>query len=140
MFDDGIGKLLVLALDAVVGFSSVPLRLGTYLGLLVCALSLLMVLIVVIQQLVWDIDVPGYATLVTGMFFLGGVHHCADTAVATVSRLLDLFEGDRRRVQKHGRAAGSAIRVLEVLKKRPVASIREASAKSGLSFPAASSA
>ncbi len=69
----GLFKLIVLALDAMVGFSNVPLRLGILLGFLVCLFSLVMVVVVVVQKLFWDVQIPGYAFLVTGMFFLGGV-------------------------------------------------------------------
>ncbi len=69
----GLFKLIVLAFDAVLGFSSVPLRIGIFLGLLVCIFSLAMAAKVFLAKLIWGIPVPGYAVLVTGMFFLGGV-------------------------------------------------------------------
>ncbi|MEE9279328.1 MAG: hypothetical protein V3V67_04065 [Myxococcota bacterium] len=49
-------------------------------------------------------------------FFLDGVRQTADGAVATVGRLGALFEEDERRIQERGRAAGSALRVHQVLK------------------------
>ncbi|MBI3269036.1 MAG: Fic family protein [Planctomycetes bacterium] len=70
-------------------------------------------------------------------FFLEGVRQTADAAVATARRLVTLFQKDRARIQKRGRAAGSALRVQDVLKQRPVASLQEVRKRSGLSFPAA---
>jgi Fic family protein len=73
-------------------------------------------------------------------FFLEGVHQTADGAVATAQRLMKLFEEDRERIQPSGRGAGSALRVHEVSKARPIASIQEASNRAKLSFPAAAKA
>ena len=72
-------------------------------------------------------------------FFLEGVRETADEAVATAGRLVELFQKDRDRVQKGGRAAASALRVHDILKERPLVSLREVSRRTGLSFPAAAS-
>jgi cell filamentation protein, protein adenylyltransferase len=73
-------------------------------------------------------------------FFLDGVQHVADTAVGTAGRLSDLFEADRARIQAVGRRAGSALRLLEVFKARPIQSLPFLSETTKLSFPAVSSA
>lgn len=72
-------------------------------------------------------------------FFLEGVAQTADGAVATAQRLASLFQEDRARVQVEGRAAGSALRVHQVLQERPLTSLPYAAERSGLSFPATSS-
>ena len=69
----GLFRLIVLALDTVVGFSSVPVRLASMLGFLVCIVSLILSLKIFFEKLISGIPVSGYALLVTGMFFLGGV-------------------------------------------------------------------
>lgn len=73
-------------------------------------------------------------------FFLEGVRVTADGAVATSHRLTAMFREDRVRVEAVGRRAGSALRVHEVLKVRPILSLNAISQQTGLSFPAASSA
>ena len=73
-------------------------------------------------------------------FFLEGVRQTAEGAYETAQRLLDLFEADQARIQKTGRAAGSAMRTHQALKERPVSSIRVIRDRTGLSFPAVSSA
>lgn len=73
-------------------------------------------------------------------FFLEGVRQTAVGAVSTARRLVDLFQQDRGRIQKRGRAAGSTLRVHEALKERPLTSLQEIRRRSGLSFPAASTA
>ena len=74
-------------------------------------------------------------------FFLEGVQVTAEGAVATSRRLAEIFAADRAAIERHaGRRAGSALRVLEALKMRPVLSLAEVCNRSGLSFPAAASA
>jgi Fic family protein len=73
-------------------------------------------------------------------FFLDGVHVTADGAVATARRLAAMFQDDRRRIEPRGRRAGSALRVHDALKARPILSLSGICDRTGLSFPAASSA
>jgi len=67
-------KSLALAINGLVSFSKVPLRLSTYLGLLAAAISLVMALLV----LYWRISEPnspltGIAAIIMAVFFLGAV-------------------------------------------------------------------
>ena len=73
-------------------------------------------------------------------FFLQGAAETADEAVATARDLGRLFGRDRGRIQALGRRAGSALRVHDSLKERPLVSLAEVVARSGLSFPAVSKA
>ena len=74
-------------------------------------------------------------------FFLEGVQVTAEGAVATSRRLVKTFAADRAAIERDaGRRAGSALRVLDALKTRPVLSLAEVCNRSGLSFPAAASA
>jgi dolichol-phosphate mannosyltransferase len=66
-------KLIVLALDAVIGFSNLPLRVGVFAGLLVCMCCFFEVIYIVIQKMFFGIPIRGYALIVTGIFFLGGI-------------------------------------------------------------------
>jgi len=66
-------KLLVLALDAFTGFSAVPIRVVSLVGLFVTLLSAVGTIWIFFSKLVFGIDIPGYAFLVTGVLFLGGV-------------------------------------------------------------------
>ena len=73
-------------------------------------------------------------------FFLEGVQKTAEGAVSTAQRLADMFKADRTRIEPTGRRAGSALRVHEALKARPILSMPETCRGTGLSFPAAASA
>jgi len=72
-------------------------------------------------------------------FFLKGVRETAESAVSTAERLAAMFQEDRSRVEPEGRRAGSALRVHEALKARPIVSLSAVCDATGLSFPAASS-
>jgi glycosyltransferase involved in cell wall biosynthesis len=66
-------RLWNLALDGLVGFSTVPLRVWTYIGAVIAFLAFGYGSFIVIHTLVLGIDLPGYASLLTVVLFLGGV-------------------------------------------------------------------
>lgn len=66
-------KLLNYAIDGIVGYSTKPLRMATFLGGLTSAAAFLYLIIVIIQKLVAGIDIPGYATIIVLILFLGGI-------------------------------------------------------------------
>jgi Fic family protein len=73
-------------------------------------------------------------------FFLEGVRRTAEGAVSTAEELAELFRKDRSTIEPAGRGAGSALRVHEALKTRPISSMTDVCRTTGLSFPAASTA
>lgn len=66
-------KLWNFALDGIFSFSLVPLKVWSYLGLGISLLSLLYASYLVLRTLIFGIDVPGYASLMVAILFLGGV-------------------------------------------------------------------
>ena len=66
-------RLFLLSIDALFSFSLVPLRLCILVGIGTIVLSFSLAGIIVLQRIFWSLDLPGYALLATGMFFLGGV-------------------------------------------------------------------
>lgn len=74
------------------------------------------------------------------VFFLEGVRETADGAVATARRLARMFADDRHQIEPAGRRAGSALCVHEALEAHPLLSLPAICDRTGLSFPAASSA
>lgn len=66
-------KMLAFAVDGITSFSVVPLRLISGLGLATCALSLIMAGWVIFGALLAGQVVPGWASTVVPMYFLGGV-------------------------------------------------------------------
>jgi polyisoprenyl-phosphate glycosyltransferase len=66
-------KLMRLAFDAILGFSTLPLRLGLILGLLVSAVAFVEMCRVLYQKLFTTLAIPGYALQTTAILLLGGV-------------------------------------------------------------------
>ncbi|MCY9872523.1 glycosyltransferase family 2 protein [Vibrio barjaei] len=66
-------KLWNFALDGITSFSTAPLRIWLYIGSVISAFAFLYLSITVIKTLIFGIDSPGYASLITVILFLGGV-------------------------------------------------------------------
>ena len=67
------GKLFKYAFDGIISFSTFPLKLATGVGLVTAFASIIYLFVVVLQKLIFGIDVPGYATIVVLVLFLGGM-------------------------------------------------------------------
>lgn len=66
-------RLWNFALEGITSFSTAPLRVWTYLGLAIAMLAFIFGLFVVGRTLMLGRDLPGYASLITVVLFLGGV-------------------------------------------------------------------
>ena len=68
-----VWKLWNLALDGITSFSTLPLRLWSYVGSCISLLAFLYAAFMVLDKLLFDNPVPGYPSLMTAILFLGGV-------------------------------------------------------------------
>jgi glycosyltransferase involved in cell wall biosynthesis len=66
-------KLWNFALEGITSFSTLPLRVWTYLGVSVALFALARALWLVVRTLLYGVDVPGYASLATAILLLGGI-------------------------------------------------------------------
>lgn len=66
-------KLWNFALDGLVGFSTIPLRVWSYVGACVALLAFLYIVIIMGGVLIGGRDVPGYASLMSVTLFFGGM-------------------------------------------------------------------
>lgn len=66
-------KLFNYAIDGIVGYSTKPLRIATFLGGLTSVAAFLYLILVLLQKLIAGIDIPGYATIIVLILFLGGM-------------------------------------------------------------------
>jgi polyisoprenyl-phosphate glycosyltransferase len=66
-------RLVYLALDGLVSFSYVPLRMISIAGLCVSVLSFVLAIGYLIKKLTSGLNPPGFATLIVSLFFLAGI-------------------------------------------------------------------
>lgn len=66
-------KLVNYAIDGIIGFSTKPLRIATFLGCLTAIAAIIYLLIVVLEKLLIGIDISGYATIIVLILFLGSM-------------------------------------------------------------------
>ncbi len=66
-------KLWTLALDGITSSSTAPLRIWTYVGAVIAALSFLYALFIITKALFFGIAVAGYASLMVAVLFFGGL-------------------------------------------------------------------
>ena len=66
-------KMLNFAIDGVLAYSNLPLRLGLYIGTISGLISLLMILHVFVSKYVLNDAVAGWATLTACVLFFGGM-------------------------------------------------------------------
>ncbi|HBD0170418.1 TPA: glycosyltransferase family 2 protein [Escherichia coli] len=66
-------RLWALALEGITSFSLVPLKIWTYIGIICSGLSLFYALFILLKTLLFGTDVPGYASLIIAILFIGGL-------------------------------------------------------------------
>lgn len=66
-------KMLNFAIDGVLAYSVIPLRLGLYIGTLCGIISLLMIIHVLIAKFILNDAVAGWATITACILFFGGM-------------------------------------------------------------------
>lgn len=66
-------SLLKYAFDGIISFSTMPLKIATCVGVLTAFASVIYLIGVILHKLISGIDVPGYATIVVLVLFLGGM-------------------------------------------------------------------
>jgi glycosyltransferase involved in cell wall biosynthesis len=66
-------KLWNFALDGLVSFTTVPLRVWSYVGVVVSLISFAYALFIITRVLIFGVDSPGYASLLVVVLFLGGI-------------------------------------------------------------------
>ncbi len=66
-------KLWRFALDGLFSFSTAPLKMWTYVGVLCAIASFVYLAITIVEKVAYGIDVPGYASLLILLLFFNGL-------------------------------------------------------------------
>jgi glycosyltransferase involved in cell wall biosynthesis len=66
-------KLFRYAMDGITAFSTFPLKIASYLGSFVSLSAFVYLIYIIIKTLVIGKDVPGYASTITLLLFIGGI-------------------------------------------------------------------
>lgn len=65
-------KLLLYSFEGIVAFSTVPLAISSFMGILLCLAALIWSLVIVVKTLVWGDPVAGFPTLACLLLLIGG--------------------------------------------------------------------
>lgn len=66
-------RLWNFALEGITSFSTAPLRVWLYLGVICSSIAFLYGCMIILKTLLMGVDLPGYASLLTIILFLGGI-------------------------------------------------------------------
>lgn len=66
-------KLIKYAMEGFISFTTLPLKLATYVGIATSVASVIYMAAVVIRRLFFATDIPGYPTIVVLILLLGGI-------------------------------------------------------------------
>ncbi len=66
-------KLFNYGLDGIIGYSTKPLRIASFLGIFTAVIALIYSLLVIMEKLITGIDIPGYATVIVLILWLGSM-------------------------------------------------------------------
>jgi glycosyltransferase involved in cell wall biosynthesis len=68
------GTLWRFALGGIVTFSTVPLRVWTYIGVLISMLGIAYAIFLALRVMIEGVDLPGYASLMVVVLVMGGIN------------------------------------------------------------------
>jgi len=66
-------KLWNLALEGLTSFSTLPLRVWTYIGGMTAGFAIVYAAYLIVRTWLRGVDIPGYASIITAVLFLGGM-------------------------------------------------------------------
>lgn len=66
-------KLLNYAIEGITSFTTAPLKVSTVIGFFVSIIAIISTITIILQTLIYGKDVPGYASIITAILFMGGV-------------------------------------------------------------------
>lgn len=65
--------LFFYSLEGIIAFSTRPLAIASFFGMLFCLISFIMICFIIAKTLIWDDPVAGYPSTICIIFFIGGI-------------------------------------------------------------------
>lgn len=66
-------KLFSYAIEGITSFTTAPLKASTLMGFCISIIAIISTIVIILQTLIYGKDVPGYASIITAILFMGGV-------------------------------------------------------------------
>lgn len=66
-------KLWNFAIEGITSFSTLPLRIWTYIGFFISSISFIYAIFIITRTIFYGIDLPGYSSIIVTILFLGGI-------------------------------------------------------------------
>lgn len=66
-------KLFSYAIEGITSFTTAPLKVSTLMGFCISIIAIISTIVIILQTLIYGKDVPGYASIITAILFMGGV-------------------------------------------------------------------
>lgn len=66
-------RLFSYAIDGIVGFSTRPLLISSFVGILFCFIALLMIIVIIAKTMIWGDPVSGWPSLTCIIIFVSGI-------------------------------------------------------------------
>ncbi len=61
------------SIEGIIGFSTAPLAVSVFLGLISCVIAVIIIIVTIIKTLAFGEEVTGFPTLLCSIFFMGGL-------------------------------------------------------------------
>ena len=66
-------KLFSYAIEGITSFTTAPLKASTLMGFCISIIAIISTIVIILQTLIYGKDVPGYASIISAILFMGGV-------------------------------------------------------------------
>lgn len=66
-------KLFIYAIEGIVSFTTTPLTISAFIGILFCLISFIMIIVIIVKTLVFTDPVSGWPSLACIIFFVSGI-------------------------------------------------------------------
>ena len=67
------GKLLLYSFEGIIAFSTAPLAIASFTGIMFCLLSIVMIGVIMFKTFIWGDPVPGWPSLACIVLLVGGI-------------------------------------------------------------------